>query len=248
MHPQKQNLKCPGCGEKFVTGGALVAHIEGNRCKSITKAQFARVKALQAIFGIVASQEEFSEGPQSVLDAPSHSSQPPPSSSLTTTFHPNGGPAQAIESTSQSIQAEASALISPTTPNVLPHTTHASQVVQEQGETSHTARSGADVIVESPIRQVSLQGPQNHQKYAIGDISGHGKDSARELQRLSRIMFGGKNTISALGNQDGSPFLEADPFSRSYRPGMFRNILGKYVCPHGGCKYVSATIHPKLAC
>jgi len=49
MHPNPQNLHCPGCGEKFIRAGSLIDHIEKNTCKSISIDQFDRYRAVHAI-------------------------------------------------------------------------------------------------------------------------------------------------------------------------------------------------------
>jgi len=49
MHPNPQNLYCPGCGENFIRAGSLIDHIEKNTCKSISIDQFERYRAVHAI-------------------------------------------------------------------------------------------------------------------------------------------------------------------------------------------------------
>jgi len=49
MHPNPQDINCPGCGEKFIRAGSLIDHIEKNTCKNITIDQFQRYRAVHAI-------------------------------------------------------------------------------------------------------------------------------------------------------------------------------------------------------
>lgn len=48
MHATPQNLKCPGCGTKFVRAGSFIAHLEMRQCPVIHKEDFelARQKLL----------------------------------------------------------------------------------------------------------------------------------------------------------------------------------------------------------
>ena len=49
MHTTAQNIKCRGCGKKFLKGAALVKHIEGSQCPVINKVDFETQRAMVAV-------------------------------------------------------------------------------------------------------------------------------------------------------------------------------------------------------
>lgn len=62
------------------------------------------------------------------------------------------------------------------------------------------------------------------------------KKSKDMRERLADMIVGGDHTISSvLRNPDGTICEEIDPKSYKFNPGMFRNSMGMFRCPHVGC-------------
>lgn len=49
MHPNPQDLVCPGCSDRFIRAGSLIDHIEKSKCSRISIEQFERYRAVNAI-------------------------------------------------------------------------------------------------------------------------------------------------------------------------------------------------------
>ena len=249
MHPNQQDICCPGCGKIFIRAGSLVDHLEKNECPGITIAHFDRYRTVHALreqFLSALSHDE-EDGVSHTTDQtatettggvalerdqehymtawPSVSREPIPS-------HQNGSK---VEDQSRRRPVKLSA------------STNKKTLLS--GVAGSSASSAESKLLTQDI--VSLREDKGKWKAHIND--GKAKAPAwaeascaaqtffaeperRNKQKaLAEMLIGMPQEAQISHFSNGQPLDAANPDSRHYNPSTFRNALGKYICPYPGC-------------
>ena len=257
MHPNQQDISCPGCGKGFIRAGSLVDHLEKNECPGITIAHFDRYRTVHALreqFITTLSRDD-DDGVSSYVRAQ-------------TATETTGG--VMLERDEEHYAAAWPSLAPEPIPN--PMSGSKEEILSRHRPGNLSAGTKKDTLLSGVTGTLSdftesvrtTQGiiplEQNGKwKEHIDDRKAKSSASARESSAaktsfpdtternvhnaLADMLIGTpqESTISRFSN--GEPVDAANPDSRHYNPGAFKNFLGCYKCPYPHCSSVKR--HPQ---
>ena len=231
FHAMEQKIPCPGCTEVFIRAGGLVNHIEQNLCSKITKDQFQRSRAMQALVVAHMSALAVPEEDESILDLgePDIGGSP-------------GGVALNQEVLVPENVGRTLDNVYPALPNTQKTPAHSGdQTNQTPGAVSTGAsqREGIGAWSASAASAASMLFPNAtsaNRSRAAGDAEGSTNQKQRFTEdQIAELVIGGSDTVSRLALPGGASVEAIDPDSYKFDPDAFRNVLGNYVCPHANC-------------
>ena len=265
MHPNPQDLNCPGCGAGFVRAGSLIDHIEKNKCMRISVDQFERYRASHAIknaqltsLGIdeddesifaVAPDAESVEGVDLVTDNGDDADE---LRSLTTAT--NELVVQELEH-GRSIKTMASVLASQADANGGTSIRHLSTSLHSEdfpplvdGTARKTAEAPASTQAGPQIKIPAWSTPGSTSHKVFVETAKHNPKNAKQnIQSgttryshpvLTDMTTGSVPTKSGLTFSNGEPVDAIDPASPNYNPDAFKTIIDTWKCPYPRCGYV----------
>ena len=238
MHPNPQDLSCPGCGAKFVRAGSLIDHIEKSKCLRISVDQFERYRAVNAIKNAHLTSLEFDEDGESLF-AEAEATESVGGVDLVTE---NGEDEDSISSLSNAIDA---AVIQDQEPS----SSKATEEFPALGASTPRSTAGALPPRQSgprvKIPAWSTPGSTSHKVFVAA--SKQNPEDAKQFSesgtaRYSRPVLVDMTTGSVpvrpgLTFSNGQPVEAIDPTSANYNPDAFKTILDTWKCPYPKCGY-----------
>ena len=239
MHPSEQDP----CGKMFIRAGSLVDHVEKNECPGINIAHFDRFRAVHALR-------------EHLLSTLSHDDDGGVSHSTTQTATETTGGVALEHDQEQYIATWPSLAPEP----ILSHQNrskvedrsrrHPEQPSTDSNKTTLLlgAAASSSSFAESVVLMQGIVGEHEDKGKAKAPAWAGASSAAQSLfpepmqknmqAALAEMLTGTPQQEPIHKFSNGQPVDAANPDSRQYNPGAFRNILGSYQCPYPGCTSV----------
>ena len=226
FHPTEQKIPCPGCNEVFIRAGGLVNHIEKDLCSKITKQHFQRSRAMQALVVAHMSSLGVPEEDDSLLDLGDTDI--------------GGSPGGVPISQEVLVPENAGGTFAASFPALTSTKKAESEVGQRETETSQPAApvqgGGSSVWGQETAKTLFPEAKPSDQYPDVEKLSRNITKQRYTNDKLAELVLGKSDTVSNLRLPNGATLEAIDPKSPKYDPEAFKNVLGRYVCPHANCK------------
>ena len=226
FHPTEQKIPCPGCNEVFIRAGGLVNHIEKDLCSKITKQHFQRSRAMQALVVAHMSSLGVPEEDDSLLDLGEADM---------------GGSSGGVLISQEALVPEnAGGTFAASFPALASNKKAESDASQKDTETQQDAASieggGTGVWGQETSKTLFPEAKPSDQYPDVEKLSRNITKQRYTNEKLAELVLGKSDTVSNLRLPNGASVEAIDPQSPKYDPEAFKNVLGRYVCPHANCK------------
>ena len=226
LHPTEQKIPCPGCNEVFIRAGGLVNHIEKDLCSKITKQHFQRSRAMQALVVAHMSSLGVPEEDDSLLDLGEADI--------------GGSPGGVPISQEVLVPENAGGTFAASFPALASTKKAESEMDQKENEDEQPVAPvpGAETGVwgQETAKALFPEAKPSDQYPDVEKLSRNITKQRYTHDKLAELVLGKSDTVSNLRLPNGASLEAIDPKSPKYDPEAFKNVLGRYVCPHANCK------------
>lgn len=268
MHPNPQDLHCPGCGEKFIRAGSLIDHIEKNTCRSISIDQFERYRAVHAIreahLSTLNGREETEDEDVPLMDDTESMTE---TSIGGVTLEPETdhfGPdddEREVQYPTLAPNAVPTPQFGPGGPSALPLPTSTAtgkgksyaDKAKANLESATPSEAPSTPVTSKKVIQVSMDSPPGERKFPAWTTQAPGtrilfpENKSRELdpnkpqdvqEMMTRMLVGQVKSSPGLKFLNGQSVEAINPQSPEFNPDGFIDPLGRWKCPYPGCGLV----------
>ncbi|MCJ1478882.1 hypothetical protein MMC13_007566 [Lambiella insularis] len=256
MHPNPQDLNCPGCSAKFIRAGSLIDHIEKNKCISISVQQFERYRAVNALRDAHLSALEGDE--EDDVDAPFIGSEATDTvggveipfekeEDYVVSFPSLAPAAKKTGNEPNTIGRPPLAVGVDTTANVSTLHSGKSLYPEASDRKGASGRKSDDPLV-LPKEQEKTSAwtnsasaskklfPKSQKQEMQQAVDPNGQGAPRySHQALADMVTGSASFSPGLCFANGEPVEAINPQSPHFNPEAFRDVLGRYKCPYPRC-------------